>query len=73
MIEIDWKVSLKATGGRFTVPDGTEATEIARMVDEQVQRSIFSTWSPAPAKSKDQLYDGGPPVPAEPPKIQPYG
>lgn len=55
MIEVSWSVSLKFNGGKFAVPDGTQATEIARMVDENVQASIMSNWSPAPATPKDQL------------------
>lgn len=49
MIEVKWHVSLMATGGSFMVPDGTPDADISRKVDEQVQRSIYSTWSPYPA------------------------
>jgi hypothetical protein len=55
MIDIRWTVSLDCTGGRFSVPDGTPDNEIARLVDEQVQRSIFSRWSPHVADPKDEF------------------
>lgn len=55
MIEIVWTVSLDCVGGKFYVENGTAASDIARMVDENVQRSITSMWSPFPRPRKDSI------------------
>lgn len=55
MIDINWTVSVDCTGGQFSVPDGTPASEISRKIDDIVQTQIRVLWSPSIAGNKDIL------------------
>lgn len=53
MIQINWCIVQEASGGSFSVPDGTNKAQIDELVAEKVKQSVYSTWAVKVSPPKD--------------------